>query len=311
MNSLETNLENSETSKSNIDDSHSQTCKNMLTRITNGIIICAVAVITLFMRSSGSLMASHATSQRGFFCDDLSLKYPIRPETVSTKVLISASFLGGLGFFALVEYFVIRAKNFSTWSTMGIFCCNSGKKLQIPAWIGPALKLILMCFTGSMANSILTDIGKHVIGWPRPNFIATCQPNVTCNAANKHEYITQFRCSNLTSEDELEDSLRSFPSAHASFAAFIAFFLVIYIHERFKTFLYSQRCLWRPFLQLIILSIYWWSALTRVSDYVHHPVDVLAGLSLGTLVALWTWPHMVDCLNEIDQKHKSLKFSIT
>jgi hypothetical protein len=72
-------------------------------------------------------------------------------------------------------------------------------------------------------------------------------------------------------------------SAYSSFETFLAFHLVLYLHEQFKVFSFaSQRSTLRPFLQLCILAIYWWSALTRVSDYVYHPVDVLAGLLLGT-----------------------------
>ena len=184
---------------------------------------------------------------------------------------------------------------------------------------------MLVCFVASMANSILTDIGKNVIGRPRPNFLASCRPNVTfgldprgipnqnCDDTNRHELITQFQCLNSNLEaSELEDQLKSFPSAHASFAAFMAFYLVLYLHERFKVFSHAgQTSPLKPFLQLCILAIYWWSALTRVSDYVHHPVDVLAGLLLGTCVALWSWTHLIELLKDIDQTHKTLKFSIT
>ena len=176
---------------------------------------------------------------------------------------------------------------------------RNGKILKIPAWIAPASKTMLVCFVAAMANSILTDIAKNVIGRPRPNFMAFCRPNVTCDdPSNRNKFITQFLCLNEgATEEELEDQLKSFPSAHASFAAFMAFYLVLYVNERFKMFRCSvQTSMLRPFLQLCILAIYWWSALTRVTDFVHHPVDVLAGLILGTLVALWSWTHLVQVL---------------
>merc|ERR1711981_1504641 len=132
-----------------------------------------------------------------------------------------------------------------------------GINLPIGA-IAPAGKTLLLCIAGAMANSILTDIAKHVIGWPRPNFMAMCQPNVTCDESNRHDYITDFRCLALSDEEELEDALKSFPSAHASFAAFMAFFLVMYIHERWKAFAYPTRAVFRPLMQLAILALYWW-----------------------------------------------------
>ena len=148
--------------------------------------------------------------------------------------------------------------------------------------------------------------------------MASCQPNVTCDESNRHDYITDFNCSLGIDEEELDDALKSFPSAHASFAAFMAFFLVIYIHERWKAFTYSTRVVIRPLLQLAILAVYWWSALTRVSDFVHHPLDVVAGLILGTLVALASWPHFLELQRDIkkaeadnsNNHETSLKFSI-
>ena len=110
-------------------------------------------------------------------------------------------------------------------------------------------------------------------------------------------------------EEELEDALKSFPSAHASFSAFVAFFIVFYVHERLKGFSSIKTTL-RPFIQLIVLGLCWWSALTRVKDYVHHPVDVLAGLLIGSGVALWSWPFMNELLLDIDEKHKLKKYNM-
>ena len=109
----------------------------------------------------------------------------------------------------------------------------------------------------------------------------------------------------------LKDILKSFPSAHASFAAYVAFFLAFYIQERFRVFPNTFKTVIGPFLQLSIISIFYWSALTRVSDFVHHPVDVLAGLLLGTIVAIWARLQLKCLLNEIDQYHRTLKYSLT
>ena len=42
----------------------------------------------------------------------------------------------------------------------------------------------------------------------------------------------------------------------------------------------------RPFLQFVCLMLCWYTALSRVSDYKHHPTDVLAGALLGAVVAV-------------------------
>lgn len=233
-------------------------------RVINGVVLSVTIMVTLFMRSSGSsVMYNHV--RRGFYCDDPSIRYPVRSETVSTKVLISASFIGGLTLFCIIEYCVIKCNTYLPMHNVHL--CR-GKSLQIPAWIIPAAKTMLVCFVASMANSILTDIGKNVIGRPRPNFLASCRPNVTfgldprgipnqnCDDTNRHELITQFQCLNSNLEaSELEDQLKSFPSAHASFAAFMAFYLVLYLHERFKVFSYAgQRSPLKPFFATVHLG---------------------------------------------------------
>merc|ERR1719384_310861 len=151
-----------------------------------------------------------SVTRRGFYCDDLSIHYPKKPETVSTKVLIIASTLMAWALFSLTEYSIIKQHKFLTSRTFTLW---KNKSFQIPAWMGPSLRMLLTYFMGAAANSILTDIAKNVIGWPRPNFMDTCQPNVTCSDnANRYVYITQFKC--LNANEELEDALKSFPSGH-------------------------------------------------------------------------------------------------
>ena len=40
-------------------------------------------------------------------------------------------------------------------------------------------------------------------------------------------------------------------------------------------------------MQVLLFCYAWYCALTRVSDYKHHPTDVLAGGVLGTIVAVF------------------------
>jgi len=197
-------------SKSNIDkpiiDTGTMTTMStkmnkVVMRVINGVVVSVTILVTLFMRSSGSSVMSGNHVRRGFYCDDLSIRYPVQPETVSTKVLIGASFIGGLTLFCIIEYCVIKCNTYLPMHSVQ-FC--RGIILKIPAWIGPATKTMCMCFVASMANSILTDICKNVIGWPRPNFMAVCRPNVTCDASNRHEFIAQFHCLDAT-EEKLED----------------------------------------------------------------------------------------------------------
>ena len=162
---------------------------NWVVQGTNVLIVICISAMTLCLRSD---MIS--VTRRGFYCDDLSIHYPKKPETVSTKVLIIASTLMAWALFSLTEYSIIKQHKFLTTRTFTLW---KNKSFQIPAWMGPSLRMLLTYFMGAAANSILTDIAKNVIGWPRPNFMDTCRPlieNVTCANITGYKFITTFKC---------------------------------------------------------------------------------------------------------------------
>ena len=162
---------------------------NWVAQGTNVLIVICISAMTLCLRSD---MIS--VTRRGFYCDDLSIHYPKKPETVSTKVLIIASTLMAWALFSLTEYSIIKQHKFLTTRTFTLW---KNKSFQIPAWMGPSLRMLLTYFMGAAANSILTDIAKNVIGWPRPNFMDTCRPlieNVTCANITGYKFITTFKC---------------------------------------------------------------------------------------------------------------------
>ena len=188
MNNIETNENNGDPEKTATEPTELKAKKatsSWVNQGTNVLVVLCTSAMTLCLRSD---MIS--VTRRGFYCDDMSLHYPKRPETVSTKVLIIASIILACALFSITEYFILKQNKFLTTKTILIW----KKSFQVPAWLSPALRLLLTYFMGAAANSILTDIAKNVIGWPRPNFMATCRPNVTCSDANRYEYITTFKC---------------------------------------------------------------------------------------------------------------------
>ncbi|KZC07311.1 Putative phosphatidate phosphatase, partial [Dufourea novaeangliae] len=61
------------------------------------------------------------------------------------------------------------------------------------------------------------------------------------------------------------------------------FFFQLYLQVRMT---WKGSKLLKHFLQLVCLFMAWYTALSRVSDYKHHWSDVLAGSTLGIVVAL-------------------------
>ena len=77
----------------------------------------------------------------------------------------------------------------------------------------------------------------------------------------------------------------SFPSGHASFAFQSATFTILFLQSKLASSpveLGNQR-LWVPFVQIVVLTMATFTAVSRVMDYKHHPTDVLAGSIIGII----------------------------
>ena len=73
--------------------------------------------------------------------------------------------------------------------------------------------------------------------------------------------------------------METFPSGHASFASYVAVYACLYMHTRMS--FSPSFVLVRPLIQLTALTAAWFTGLSRITDNMHHPSDVLCGFVLG------------------------------
>uniref|UniRef100_A0A4W6CJ47 Phospholipid phosphatase 1 n=1 Tax=Lates calcarifer TaxID=8187 RepID=A0A4W6CJ47_LATCA len=216
------------------------------------------------------LTPQHNPFKRGFFCNDESIRYPLKEDTISYQLL------GGVMIpFTLIvivcgeclSVYLSRIKNHSL-----------GTK-----YMACVYKAVGSYVFGAAASQSLTDIAKYSIGRLRPNFLAVCKPvwdRINCKAGG---YIENFTC---TGDKFLVDEARlSFYSGHSSFSMYCMLFLVLYIQARLKS---EWARLLRPTIQFFLIATAVYVGLSRVSDYKHHWSDVLTGLLQGGLVAILT-----------------------
>ena len=86
-------------------------------------------------------------------------------------------------------------------------------------------------------------------------------------------------------EHRITETHLSFLSGHASFAVQSATFFVLYLHAAFMWQRPSgSSCLFVPFLQALGVAAAFYTCISRVVDYKHHPSDVVAGALLGLIV---------------------------
>ncbi|XP_041985000.1 putative phosphatidate phosphatase [Aricia agestis] len=223
-----------------------------------------------------------APYERGFFCDDESLKHPYKDSTVTNIML----YIVGLGLpvvtMCLTEW--IRLRDYKGRSRVIL-----GK--EIPPWVWEVYRAVGVFLFGCACQQLTTDIAKYTVGRLRPHFFDVCRPDIDCTLPeNRWRYIEQFTC--LGQNPKLMKEMRlSFPSGHSSFSAYTMFYFSIYLQKRF---LWRGSKLLRHGIQFLLIMLAWYTVMTRVSDYKHHWSDVLAGFSIGLLYAIVVYAFVSD-----------------
>ncbi|XP_059059694.1 putative phosphatidate phosphatase [Achroia grisella] len=243
--------------------------------------------------------------ERGFFCDDESLKHPYRDSTVTNIML----YIVGLGLpmiaMTLTEW--IRLRDYRGGRSRTVL----GR--DVAAWIWEAYKVIGVFLFGCACQQLTTDVAKYTVGRLRPHFFDVCKPSIDCTLPeNKWRYIQNFTCLNALNPEHggklLKEMRLSFPSGHSSFSAYTMLYFSMYLQKRMT---WRGSKLIRPGLQFVLMMLAWYTIMTRVSDYKHHWSDVFAGALIGLVFAVVVFsfvsdlrkaPHTRQNLNHLDSE---------
>ena len=211
--------------------------------------------------------------RRGFFCHDHSLKYPYVENQTIPKYL------------CLLVWLVLVSLVLATSKLV--------KKIPLEQPLKHFLTGLIICL-------ILTDVLKHIIGRLRPHFLTLCNPDFpticydetafyTIGESNEQhfddfsqKYVNDNEtiiCNNTNSE-QIREARLSFISGHASFSFYCASFLIIFMLKYRKTLAIQKDVL--VVLYLLISTLASLISITRISDYLHHPMDVVIGALMGT-----------------------------
>ncbi|KPP62873.1 lipid phosphate phosphohydrolase 3-like, partial [Scleropages formosus] len=245
---------------------------------------------------------------RGFFCGDPSITYPhLKTESIPDSLLIGGGIaITGLAI-ALGECYRVR------------FCDVYSRAFVRNLYVSSLYKELGSFLFGCCVGQSLTNIAKLSVGRLRPHFLSLC--NVTYASLNcmLGTYVPSVVC-RLTDPREVEEARKSFFSGHASFAMYTMLYLTcglvfcclcahhmtaLRVHVpppptpmSLAQFYLQARLTWRgarllrPVLQFLLVLLALYTGLSRVSDYRHHPTDVLAGFLQGALTAYWVVFHI-------------------
>lgn len=206
--------------------------------------------------------------QRGFYCNDESIRYPYKNgDTISDGVLSAAGILIAVLSIIIGECYRI------------CYLKESSRSFINNLYISTLYKQVGVFIFGCAISQSFTDIAKVSVGRMRPHFLAVCKPDFTtinCSLG----YIDNYSC--LGDESKIQEARKSFFSGHASFSMYTMLYLTFYLQSRFT---WRGARLLRPLLQFTLIMMAFYTGLSRVSDHKHHPTDILAGFAQGALVA--------------------------
>ncbi|XP_074642980.1 phospholipid phosphatase 1-like [Tubulanus polymorphus] len=199
------------------------------------------------------------------------LQYPYMGDTVSHSLLYVVGSVVPVTFF-----YVTELASESHRASKDYICVSLTEVIRVT---------VLYTF-GAAVTLIFTHIGKVSTMRLQPNFLATCKPNITFSNCTKG--FTNLSIDNCQNKQvyawEIKSSFCSFPSVHAALSAYSMVYLVIYLQARLKV---TFSVLFCPLLQAGAICVAYYIALTRISDYKHHWVDVIAGSFLGILLGVY------------------------
>ena len=259
--------------------------------------ISCLTILTIPMLYVHMIADSYKPFHRGFFCDDQNLKHPyIDKQTVPMEMCFFI-WAGLIIFFVLlVELLRIKSREQRPLPIYG---------LNIPWLLIELYRQMGFMTVGAMACFLFTDMSKFTIGRLRPHFLSICKPDYgsVCKDGMYQQFVVGNEteiCQGLssdTSEKMLREARLSFMSGHASFSFYCSTFLIIYLQARLNKISESSSGqgnvakvlkVLRPFIQFGIFILAFWIALTRISDYFHHPLDVAMGAVVGISFAIVT-----------------------
>ena len=184
---------------------------------------------------------------------------------------------------------------------------------------------------GALTTLLFTELAKYTIGRLRPHYLSLCGPRLTPELCHDEfgyqRFVTEPEeeiCENLKSgnvtQKQLNEARLSFLSGHSSFSFFCGMFLIIYLQARLNAFPRIDNCclrrfvrtlkVLRPFLQFGMVILSFWVSLTRISDYFHHPLDVIMGAIVGITFAIITLVVIGDIFTKPDAFWANVKCKI-
>lgn len=255
-----------------------------------GIFGNVLIFLTVLAGMAVMLLGVVAPSHTVISCSDPLIHMEYKKDTISLGILFTIAFIVPFFKLLIVEWVVPPA--------------TSARNHSLRAGFRRAWRYTGDLIVGALFMYFVTDLLKTTIGEARPNFWALCQPNLTEQQCSQpYTKVTWEDCANPYNLKHwrLAETMKSFPSGHASISVFSSIFIMAYTHKR----------LWRcvPSLVSPWLQLMWvvWTVLccqSRVWDNKHFWWDVLAGAGIGAVFAFLTLQYLSNWFEREEEEEE-------
>ncbi|KAG9264793.1 phospholipid phosphatase-related protein type 4-like [Astyanax mexicanus] len=222
----------------------------------------------------------------GYSCNDRTLSMPyIEPnkEVIPFLMLFSLAFAGPAATIMIGEgilYCCLARRNLAikTEANINAAGCNFN------SYIRRAVRFVGVHIFGLCITALITDIIQLSTGYHAPYFLTVCKPNYTTlnTTCDENAFIVDDICSG-SDPTAINAGRKSFPSQHATLAAFAA----VYISMYFNATLTDSSKLLKPLLVFSFIMCGVICGLTRIIQFKNHAIDVYCGFLIGGGIAIY------------------------
>lgn len=157
------------------------------------------------------------------------------------------------------------------WFVIGIFYIITKKFPRsfryFHFWSAIWIEMSIVAFA-----NIIVSLLNFYIGRARPDFYARCGSEATPQSCH------------ILSKKDLDEELRSFPSAHAASAMAALLYLSLFLQ---KINLFKPT--WVTVFCGLFIILAFWIGSTQIKQYKHHIDDVFAGFFIAIVSCLFIW----------------------
>lgn len=266
----------------------------------NDLVVSSVLTSSCRCFAAGGAALTYISGfHRPFSLTDPAISYPLKANIVSLPVVAIISLIGPAAVIAIVNLGVLGLGRFKPTKTS----INSHDKMLGLIW-ETHVGWLGLC--AGLASTLFITAGlKDIIGKPRPDMLARCNPDL----ANIADYVVGGFGMNLDSESPpfvtsaickqldkhlLDDGFASFPSGHASFNSAGMVYLTLWLCARWgigirlsklnPTKVTSAPPLWQTAIALIPILVMLFVSSSRYADFHHAGFDIIAGMILGSVL---------------------------